>query len=123
MPLASKISPFNAPNYDVFSPARRQDERGVVMGVQLDGGQSYVPWIGLTTVRELALKHSSETGLVDAEELELAVVEIERLELELAATKSRLEELELTQSRISGLALSGFTVNKIKGRPAKVAGE
>lgn len=119
MPKTIKVSPFNAPNYDVFSPARRQDERGVILGVQLDGGQNYVPWIGLSTVRELALKHSEDTGLVDAEELELAVAEIEKLEVELAEAKARLEELELMTSRIAGLSASGFTVNKVKGRPPK----
>lgn len=121
MPLATKISPFNAPNYDVFSPARRSDARGVVLGAPLDGGNNYVPWIGLSTIRELALKHADKVGLVDEEEFRTVALEFDRTRVELRQAKERIAELEARQDRISGLAADGFKVTRIQGRPAKEA--
>jgi hypothetical protein len=116
--LQTELSPFNAPNYDVFSPARVRDSLGVVLGAPLDGAQSYTPWIGLSTVRELALKHADKVGLVPAEDLELAREHIEATEDLLAQANERLAELEATQERLAGLVADGYTVVKKVGRPA-----
>jgi hypothetical protein len=94
MPFTQTVSPFNAPNYDVFSPARRQDPRGVVLGAPLDGAQSYVPWIGLSTVRELALQHADKVGLVPVEDFELARERRADSEELLAQATARVAELE-----------------------------
>lgn len=118
MPFATKISPFQAPDYDVFSPARRSDPRGVILGAPLDGAKAYVPWIGLSTVRELALKYSS-VGLVPVEDLDAAHEFLENERALLRQANKRIEELEAQQERIAGLALDGFRVQKIMGRPKK----
>ena len=115
MPYSDSVSPFNAPNYDVFSPARRNDARGVILGAPLDGGQSYVPWIGLSTVRELALKH--QVGLVEADEHESVANQLAAATAELEQLRARVAELEANQDRIAGLARAGFKVQKIMGRP------
>lgn len=119
MPFADKVSPFNAPNFDLFQPARLSDERGVVLGTPLDGARSYVPWIGLTTIRELALKHTDKVGLVDAGRLSLAEEHVAATEKLLAAANARIEELEATQSHIDGLMKAGFTPKRTTGRPRK----
>lgn len=119
MPLATRVSPFNAPNYDLFAPARRSDERGVVLGAALDGGQSYVPWIGLSTVRELALKYPDQVGLVDVDLLIDANVALSRAELEIQALKLQVADLEAKQERIAGLVADGYKVQRVMGRPKK----
>lgn len=119
MPLMTKVSPFSAPNYDVFSPARRSDERGIVMGAQLDGNQAYIPWIGLSTVRELALKHADRVGLVEIERLEEAKDQRDTLAAEAASLRAQVAALEVKQERIIGLAGDGFRVVKAAGRPPK----
>lgn len=107
------------PGYDVFQPARRSDRRGIVLGSPLDGGHSYVPWIGISTIRELALKHRARTGVVDAAELDAVVGILEDTERELAQARERLAELEATQERITGLAKSGFRIQRTQGRTTK----
>lgn len=120
MSLATpKLSPYNAPSYDVFSPARREDERGYVLGAPLDGGQSYVPWIGLSTVRELALANPKAVGLVPAEQLYSARNDHAAALTEIQQLRQRVEELEAAQERIAGLAADGFHVVKKQGRPVK----
>jgi hypothetical protein len=119
MPLATKISPFNAPNYDVFTPARRSDERGVVLGAPLDGSQAYVPWIGLTTVRELALKHADRVGLVPVEELRDALTEATNWKIKFDEAQAALEEAQARNDRIAGLVAEGFKVQRVMGRPKK----
>jgi hypothetical protein len=112
-----KIAPFSSPNYDVFSPARRSDERGILVGVQLDGGQSYLPWIGLSTIRQLALKHSDKVGLVDEDELLEEQRENADLRYRLQIAEKRAGDLDAQLNRIGGLAREGFKVQKIMGRP------
>ena len=119
MPLATRISPFQAPNYDIFSPARRHDDRGIVVGAPLDGGQNYTPWIGLSTIRELALKHSAATGLVTREELRHVAERADAAEYKLARAQKHIAELEARQDRIAGFASDGFRVVKAAGRPKK----
>lgn len=117
--FSPELSPYNAPNYDVFSAARVRDPLGVVLGAPLDGAQSYTPWIGLSTIRELALKHADKVGLVDREQLE----DVERSAIEYRAEvlelRARVEELEAQQDRIAGLVADGFTIVKKQGRPAR----
>jgi hypothetical protein len=117
-----KIAPFSAPNYDVFSPARRSDERGIIVGNQLDGGQSYLPWIGLSTIRQLGLKYAEKTGLADADALLDAQNEITRLRGELGRAEARANDLDAQLNRIGGLAREGFKVQKIMGRPTTKKG-
>lgn len=114
-----KVSPFNAPSFDIFAPARRHDDRGVIMGVALDGGQSYVPWIGLSTIRELALKHSDKVGLVDAERHEHTVKLLMAVKNRVLELEQERDALEAQQARIAGLIKDGFKVAKIQGRPRK----
>lgn len=123
MPLATKISPFNAPNYDVFSPARRSDVRGVVMGAPLDGGHNYVPWIGLSTIRELALKHADKVGLVDADRLATTERYADLLSDQLREVTAERDAAIAKNERISGLAVDGFKVVRVQGRPPKKADE
>jgi len=118
--LATRISPFMAPDYDVFTPARRSDARGVVLGAPLDGAQAYTPWIGLSTVRELALKHADRVGLVERERLELALDERNDARAQLIQAQNRIAELEAKNERIAGLVSDGFKVQRIQGRPRKV---
>jgi hypothetical protein len=118
--LATKISPFMAPDYDVFTPARRSDRRGVVLGAPLDGAQAYTPWIGLSTVRELALKFPDRVGLVDAELLREAEEEGDRWKREAEALRLQVEALTAKNERIAGLVSDGFKVQRIQGRPRKV---
>lgn len=94
MPFVDKVSPFNAPNFDLWSPARRSDDRGIVLGAPLDGGQAYVPWIGLSTIRELALKHADRVGLVDEEDLNAAEEEGDRWKREAESLRQRVAGLE-----------------------------
>lgn len=115
--FSAELSPFNAPNYDVFVPARRSDSRGVILGAPLDGGQSYVPWIGLTTIRELALKHEDKVGLVDRALLDGADELVKNLMAQVETLQARVTELETTQERITGLAQQGYRVQRIQGRP------
>jgi hypothetical protein len=117
MPFSEKVSPYVAPNFDLFSPARRSDPLGVILGAPLDGGQSYTPWIGLSTVREIALKHADKVGLVPVERLDDAEDEIGRWQNAAEQAQARVAELEATQDRIAGLARDGFKVQKVMGRP------
>lgn len=117
MPYSAELSPFNAPSHDVFAPARRSDALGVVLGTPLDGGQSYVPWIGVSTIRELALKHADKTKLVPVEILEHVREQLLATASQLAEANKRLEELEASQERISGLVKDGYKVQKVMGRP------
>lgn len=119
MPFSTDVSPFNAPNYDIFRPARRHDDRGVVLGSPLDGAQNYSPWIGLTTVRELALEFQPVVGLVPKEDLDGAWELILGLKNKVLELEARNAELEANQERIAGLARAGFKVQKIQGRPPK----
>lgn len=121
MPYSEKVPAYNAPNYDVFSPTRRSDPRGVVLGTPLDGGQSYVPWIGLSTIRELALKHAAKTGLVPREEALSHAERETELEVALGNALDRIQELEARNERIAGLVRDGFKVQKIIGRPKQEA--
>lgn len=117
--LTTKISPFAAPDYDLFSPARRGDERGIILGAPLDGAQAYTPWIGLSTVRELALKHPDRVGLVEKERLDAAVtlaLELKDKVLELEAER---DELRTNLERVAGLSKAGFKVQRVMGRPKK----
>jgi hypothetical protein len=116
--LQQELSPYNAPNYDVFSPARVKDSLGVVLGAPLDGAQSYTPWIGLSTVRELALKHADKVGLVDESLAARLSDEVEALAGQLAEAEARIAELEATQERLAGLAADGYTLVKKVGRLA-----
>lgn len=122
MPLQTAVSPFVAPNYDVFSPARLSDDRGVVVGAPLDGAQSYTPWIGLTTVRELALKHQERVGLVEREKLNDLKHQLAVANEQNARLAARVEELEALQGNITGLVKAGFKVTKAVGRPPKKEG-
>lgn len=115
----AQLSPFVAPNFDLFSPARRSDPLGIVLGPQLDGGQTYTPWIGLTTVRELALKHADKTRLVPAEQLYNARNAHAAALTEIQELRARVEELEAQQERIAGLTKDGYRVQKVMGRPKK----
>jgi len=117
--FTATVSPFVAPDYDLFSPARRSDPRGLVQGAPLDGAQSYVPWIGLSTVRELALQYADKVGLVERERLEEAELEISRWQLDAEHAEARVAVLEATQERIAGLSRDGYTVVKKQGRPTK----
>lgn len=117
--FTTEVSPFTAPNYDLFSPARRADARGVVLGAPLDGAQSYTPWIGLTTVRELALQHADKVGLVTAESLRDLQHQLAVAQNHAESLRARLVELEAAQERIAGLASAGFQVVKKQGRPTK----
>lgn len=119
MPYSKGISPFNAPNYDVFCAARREDKRGVILGAQLDGGQTYVPWIGLTTVRELALAHADVVGLVEKEDLDEAFKVGVALQSRIKELEAENAELKAAQEHIAGLVQAGFVVKKVQGRPAK----
>lgn len=119
MALSERVSPFTAPNFDVFAPARRSDDRGVILGAPLDGGQSYTPWIGLSTVRELALKHADRVGLVEAERLADVEEAFSRAQREVKRLNDRVAELEAKQNRIAGLVADGFKVQKVMGRPPK----
>lgn len=116
--FATEVSPFTAPDYDVFSPARRTDARGLVQGAPLDGGRNYIPWIGLSTVRELALKFPEKVGLVEEEKFIEVANEFDRARVELRQAHERIAELEATQDRIAGLTKDGFAVVKKQGRPA-----
>ena len=117
MPYSKGISPFNQPNFDLFSPARLEDPRGVVLGAPLDGGSSYVPWIGLTTVRELALQHADKVGLVERADLDVQIARTNALRDQNERLRARVEQLEEQQERIAGLVRDGFKVQKIMGRP------
>lgn len=119
MAFSERVPPFTAPNFDVFAPARRRDNRGVIIGAPLDGGQSYTPWIGLSTVRELALKHADRVGLVEVERLEDAEEAFRRAQREVKRLNDRVAELEAKQNRIAGLVADGFKVQKVMGRPPK----
>jgi hypothetical protein len=117
--LATKISPFMAPDYDVFTPARRSDARGVVLGAPLDGAQAYTPWIGLSTVRELALKFPDRVGLVERERLDEAQKLILSLKNTVLQLEADIDKLAAKNERIAGLVSDGFKVQRIQGRPPK----
>lgn len=117
--MTPTVSPYTAPNYDVFSPARRSDPLGIILGAPLDGGQSYTPWIGLSTIRELALAHADKVGLVEASRLYSSRNDHAAALTEIQQLRARVAELEAKDERIAGLAAEGFTVVKKAGRPAK----
>jgi hypothetical protein len=119
MPLANKVSPFTAPNYDLFSPARRSDSRGVILGAPLDGAQAYSPWIGLTTIRELALKHADVVGLVEKTSLDEMLEKASLLQNRVIELEDQLAAAEAKNERIAGLVAEGFKVQRVMGRPKK----
>lgn len=117
MPFLQRRNPFSEPSFDVFVPARRNDPLGIIEGVALEGNKRFVPWIGVSTIRELALKHADKTHLVDADELALAKQHLAATEELLAQAQHNIDQLEAQQARISGLARDGYKVQKIQGRP------
>lgn len=111
--------PFGAPNFDVFAPARLQDERGIIESqVVLDKVLAYTPWIGLSTVRELALEHADRVGLVDADIVDELKERVTDLSDEVDVLRAKVEANEAFKANIAGLKAEGFDVSKRKG-PAR----
>lgn len=117
--IAERVSPFSAPGYDIFAPARRSDYRGVVMGTQLDGNMVYTPWIGLSTVRELALKYQDRVGLVEREALDDALALFDAARDRIRVLEAQVAEAEAKNDRIAGLVSDGYKVQRVPGRPPK----
>ena len=115
VPYVATKSPYAAPANDIMVPARRTDALGWIQGYQLDGGRNYLPHLGLTTVRELALKYADKTRLVDRDALDEANAEVARLTASADRLQARVTDLEGRAERISGLARDGFRVMKERG--------
>jgi hypothetical protein len=119
MPYLEKRNHFSEPSFDVFVPARRQDPLGIVEGVVLEGNKRFVPWIGLSSIRELALKYAEKTRLVDRAELDENRMALINAEERIERLISERDALEARLDRIAGLSKEGYKVQKVVGRPAK----
>lgn len=113
--FALKRSPYDEPNYDVLNTVRRSDPLGWILGDRIDGPGHFNPAVGVTTIRELALKHSAKTDLVDGAEHREVLAQLEDADTKLSAALERLAELEETNANIAGLRRAGFTVAKARG--------
>lgn len=113
--FAQKRSPYDEPNYDVLNTVRRSDPLGWILGDRIDGPGHCNPAVGLTTIRELALKHADKTDLFDGDVVRELTELNQQLAAELDAVRERLEELEAEQANIAGLQRAGFKVSKAMG--------
>jgi hypothetical protein len=117
--FSERRNPFAVPNYDLFAPARLQDPRGILEGAPLDGPNHFTPWIGLTTIRELALQYSAEVGLVDVDQVAELQSQVADLDAEVERLRAVAQELEAYKQNVVAIVRSD---HDIKMRVAKRQG-
>jgi hypothetical protein len=120
--LIDKRSPFEAPNFDIFAPARLSDERGyIVSDILLDDARmAYHPWMGVSTLGELARRFSEQIGMVDAAEFAALTDRLTELDEEVERLRAVEAENQEFRENLAGLTKEGFLPRKVMGPKKKV---